>query len=844
MREVFLDPVDAFRIDAVKRANAMQREKRLQVGLDRAVAADGTGAGIGAHWQAVDGGHVARWRVVSPGAVAMRVAIRGAGAATEVRFSGNDGAGEVYGPFTAEDIGLDEEGRFWSPVLDGDTVVVEAFFAGKSQPRLELARVSHLFVHPMDTDVVMNAKNGASDGCEVDLVCRAATDTALASVGKSVARMSFVVSGSSFLCTGTLLNPTGPQIPYFYSAAHCISTQAAANTLTTHWFYERSVCGVGSTVPNAVQVPGGATLLFANAASDVLLLKLNAAPPAGAVYAAWDSAALTVGTGLTAIHHPRGDWKKVTVGSVGALISGIEGGPSGNYIRANWSDALTEGGSSGSGIFTSVGSPVATEYRFRGGLWGGPALACDSDQSERFDFYSRFDQAFPSLAQFLNPAPVTPTHELAVTKSVSGTGTGTVTSSPAGIACGPTCAATSAAFNEGATVTLTAVADAGSLFSGWSGACSGTGACQVAMTSARSVTATFIVEPPPALTLSTTSLDFGPQLVGTTSQPQTVTLSNSGGGVVTLAALAVPPGFTLSHACTTITAGASCPARVSFAPTVAGPLAGSLTITSNVGGHAVSLGGRGEGSLVEHFYQSILRRASEPGGFAFWEAEAIRLSAFGANVNEAWFAMALSFFASPEYRAFNRTDAEFATDLYTTFFNRAPDVSGLNFWVSQMGQGLPREMTLLSFMFSPEFSSFTQARFGNTAARAEVDTVMDFYRGLLARVPDAGGLAHWVGQFRVAQCQSGGAGVYLIVEQISSAFVNGAEYAARNRTDAEFVGDLYNAFLRRGSDVAGLNFWLAQLAAGSSRDQLRQAFLSSPEFSNRAFAIANQGCMQ
>jgi len=40
-------------------------------------------------------------------------------------------------------------------------------------------------------------------------------------------------------------------------------------------------------------------------------------------------------------------------------------------------------------------------------------------------------------------------------------------------------------------VTLTAVPAAGSLFGGWSGACSGTGSCVVSMTAARSVTATF-----------------------------------------------------------------------------------------------------------------------------------------------------------------------------------------------------------------------------------------------------------------------------------------------------------------------------------------------------------------
>ena len=77
-------------------------------------------------------------------------------------------------------------------------------------------------------------------------------------------------------------------------------------------------------------------------------------------------------------------------------------------------------------------------------------------------------------------------YTLTVTKV--GTGSGTVTSSPAGINCGSDC---SEAYNEGTNVTLTATASAGSTFAGWSGACSGTGECSVTMNADETVTATF-----------------------------------------------------------------------------------------------------------------------------------------------------------------------------------------------------------------------------------------------------------------------------------------------------------------------------------------------------------------
>ena len=80
--------------------------------------------------------------------------------------------------------------------------------------------------------------------------------------------------------------------------------------------------------------------------------------------------------------------------------------------------------------------------------------------------------------------------------SVSTVGPGSVSSNPAGIGCGATCAA---AFVPGTTVTLTALTAAGATFSGWSGACAGTTAlCTVPMTAARSVTATFLTTFPGA----------------------------------------------------------------------------------------------------------------------------------------------------------------------------------------------------------------------------------------------------------------------------------------------------------------------------------------------------------
>lgn len=74
----------------------------------------------------------------------------------------------------------------------------------------------------------------------------------------------------------------------------------------------------------------------------------------------------------------------------------------------------------------------------------------------------------------------------------AGAGVGAVGSSPAGISCGPFGHACSAPFVKDTEVTLQAVPDTGSAFTGWSGGgCSGTGTCTVTMTGDITVTATF-----------------------------------------------------------------------------------------------------------------------------------------------------------------------------------------------------------------------------------------------------------------------------------------------------------------------------------------------------------------
>ncbi|HEX6743379.1 MAG TPA: NHL repeat-containing protein [Solirubrobacteraceae bacterium] len=100
--------------------------------------------------------------------------------------------------------------------------------------------------------------------------------------------------------------------------------------------------------------------------------------------------------------------------------------------------------------------------------------------------------------------------------ATAGTGTGSVLSVPAGIWCPTDCRQ---GFSPGAVVRLTARAASGSTFAGWSGACAGTGPCDVSMGAERSVAAAFAATGPPAAP--------SPAGPGPTSQPAPSSAANA-----------------------------------------------------------------------------------------------------------------------------------------------------------------------------------------------------------------------------------------------------------------------------------------------------------------------------
>jgi lysyl endopeptidase len=371
----------------------------LQIGFSRNVAEPAVNLSK-LDWQiGDDGSRVATMKITSAGAASLRAALQLSGVGgsnpgrVTLRFAGDDGR-----VFEQSGEAFSDGQNGWSPAVQGATLLVEIVLPAGLYPEnfnLKIPQLSHIDIAPnaSASDIITKAV-GDSDSCENDVVCRSNPSAGYINASKAVARMVFTMGTGSFLCTGTLLNNNNtPKRALFWTAAHCISTQSAADTLQTYWFYDATTCNGGTVSPSMVTLSGGAYLRHADTTRDTALLELKSTPPAGAFYAGWNSAAIAAaGTAVEGIHHPAGDVKKYSLGTVTTTSTTTKG--KSPLYRVVWSDGSTEGGSSGSALFTNN----ADNYQLRGGLYGGTA-SCTAPSKP--DFYSNFSQVYPMIKSYL-----------------------------------------------------------------------------------------------------------------------------------------------------------------------------------------------------------------------------------------------------------------------------------------------------------------------------------------------------------------------------------------------------------------------------------------------------------
>ncbi|MCG8573976.1 MAG: GEVED domain-containing protein [Flavobacteriales bacterium] len=266
--------------------------------------------------------------------------------------------------------------------------------------------------------------------CEVDVNC--SEGSSWVPQRDAVVHYSFVDGGSTYVCSGSVINNTNNDCtPYILSANHCGEPTVSGDLSGNVWYfnYQRPTCVPGNTAKYtgalSETMSGGifrassswgdypATFSYQVDGSDFMLVEMTTDIPEDydAYFAGWSRSTSASGSGV-GIHHPAGDEKKISTYSASLYSTTYNSGWSGAHWGVEWistanGHGVTEGGSSGSPIFNSSG-------RIVGHLSGGSSYCVSPTDN---DLYGKFDRAWDQegasaterLRNWLDPVGTNPT---------------------------------------------------------------------------------------------------------------------------------------------------------------------------------------------------------------------------------------------------------------------------------------------------------------------------------------------------------------------------------------------------------------------------------------------------
>ena len=97
------------------------------------------------------------------------------------------------------------------------------------------------------------------------------------------------------------------------------------------------------------------------------------------------------------------------------------------------------------------------------------------------------------------------------------------------------------------------------------------------------------------------------------------------------------------------------------------------------------------------------------------------------------------------------------------------------------------------------------------------------YKVALGREPEPAGFNDWTSKLNNGQ---------IVGFVIAREFIFSDEYKSKNKSDDEFVKDLYMMFVDREPEQAGYDYWMSKLSSGVSREEVFAGFSNSTEFIN------------
>ena len=446
--------------------------------------------------------------------------------------------------------------------LHSNATVVAIFSAGVSTANLSVAKSG--------TGTGTVASNPSGIGCGTG--CSASFP-----VGSSVTLIATAMGGSTFAGWSGACSGTGPCVVVMNgNQAVTAQFEAAPSVLLT---VTKTGNGTVNSTPAGVNCGPtcSASVISGNSVT------LTATATGGSTFGGWGEACSGTGTctivmnghqTVSATFNPQPTDMTLTVVKGGTGAGTISSAPVGINGCSATCTANFPPGTTVTLTATATGGATFTGWSGGGCMGTGAcSVTMTSSQSVTAEF-----AASPTMA--------------ALTVTMAGAGGGIVSSSPGGITCNASC---SGNFPSGSSVTLTATATGGSTFAGWSGGCSGTGPCSVAMNGNQARVATF--NPAPGMARLTVSkagngtvtsapagIDCGPDCSGEFSR----------GTSVTLTAVAASGSTFVGWTGGGCSGTATCQTVISADQTVVA----QFTTAPDVGTLTVTKGGFGEGTVT------------------------------------------------------------------------------------------------------------------------------------------------------------------------------------------------------------------------------------------------------
>lgn len=365
-----MGPVDLVTLQQEDAINDQNKNGSFRFGYNHMVDFNLNNSGV---WKTLSNGDkVWRLAISCPEALSINIAFQYLSIPDGGKlFIYNEDKSVVLGAFTQQYVSPDL--MLGTELLPGEKIFVE-YQVPASAPNvghLEIFRITHGYRGYSDYTRAF----GDAGACENNAMCPAYS--AYANQIKSVVCL---VSGGSEFCTGALINNTcNDGTPYVLTANHCGSSGFGSWVFRFNW--QASGCTNPGSSPSSSSLSGG-TQRAANPGSDMSLVQINSAVPAGynAYFSGWDRNN-TASVNQVAIHHPQGDIKKVSL-ATGTATTATYGSAT-CWQTGTWTDGVTEPGSSGSPLFNTSGLIV-------GQLYGGPSnCSCENNAGCGYDYYGK-----------------------------------------------------------------------------------------------------------------------------------------------------------------------------------------------------------------------------------------------------------------------------------------------------------------------------------------------------------------------------------------------------------------------------------------------------------------------